>query len=123
MNNEEKVWNILEKLGLTVTVYNDLHADAVSINNKILVSGKILNSPEFVYVMAHEIAHFVLHTDHRCNSIKNEAEANRWAIKFLTADVDHIRSYVEFMQINGIPGKLLDMVQDVLTPIVLSRVE
>jgi len=123
MNNEEKVWNILEKLGLTVTVYNDLHAGAVTINNKILVSGKILNSPEFVYVMAHEIAHFVLHTDHRCNSIKNEAEANRWAIKFLTADVDHIRCYVEFMQINGIPGKLIDMVQDVLTPIVLSRVE
>ncbi|ORI39668.1 ImmA/IrrE family metallo-endopeptidase [Leuconostoc mesenteroides] len=123
MNNEEKVWNILEKLGLTVTVYNDLHADAVTINNKILVSGRILNSPEFVYVMAHEIAHFVLHTDHRSNSIKNEAEANRWAIKFLTTDVHHIRSYVEFMQINGIPGKLIDMVQDVLTPIVLSRVE
>lgn len=123
MNNEEKVWDILEKLGLTVTVYSNLHTDAVTVNNQILVSGRILNSPEFVYVMAHEIAHFVLHTDHRSNSIKNEAEANRWAIKFLTTDVHHIRSYVEFMQINGIPGKLLDMVQDVLTPIMLSRVE
>ncbi len=90
---------------------------------QILVSGRILNSPGFVYVMAHEIAHFVLHTDHRSNSIKNEAKANRWAIQFLASDVDHIRSYVEFMQINGIPGKLLDLVQYVLTPIVLSRVE
>jgi len=123
MNNEEKVWNILEKLGLTVTINNNLHADAITVDNQILISGRILNSPEFVYVMAHEIAHFVLHTDHRFNSIKSEAEANRWAITFLTTDVHHIRSYVEFMQINGIPGKLLDMVQDVLTPIMLSRVE
>jgi len=123
MNNEEKVWNVLEKLGLTVTVYDSLHADAVTVDKQILVSGTILNSTEFVYVMAHEVAHYVLHTDHRHNSIKNEAEANRWAIRFLTTDVHHIRSYVEFMQINGVPGKLLDMVQDVLTPIMLSRVE
>ena len=123
MNNEEKVWDALEKLGLTVTVYNNLHIEAVTVNKQILINGKVLNSPEFVYVVAHEIAHYILHTDHRANSIKCEAEANRWAIEFLTTDVHHIRSYVEFMQINGIPWKLLDMVQDVLTPIVLSRVE
>lgn len=130
MNNQEKVWALLEQLNIVVMYDANIKRQAVvtdfkelddTIHKVIIVNPKTLSSDKLPYFLAHEAAHLIL--GHKSNSIKHEAEANRWAIKFLASDVDHIRSYIEFMQINGIPGKLLDLVQDVLTPIVLSRVE
>lgn len=128
MNNQEKVWKLLEDLNIVVIYNNELTKEAIStkyqypdgsIKPIILINPLLVPQESLPYYLAHEAAHLILHHAH--NSIKNEAEANRWAIEFLARDIHHIRSYVEFMEINGIPNKLVDTVKDVVTPIVLSR--
>jgi len=128
MNNQEKVWKLLEDLNIVVVYNNELQRQALSTvvkdhngesNRIIIINQTLVPLENMPYFLAHEAAHLVLQHNH--NSIKNEAEANRWAIKFLACDIDHIRSYVEFMQLNGIPNKLVDTVKDIITPLVLSR--
>lgn len=130
MNNQEKVWKLLEDLDIVVIYSSKLNRTAVStrfsdtdgtVKSAIVINQTLITLDSMPYYLAHEAAHLVL--NHSRNSIKNEAEANRWAIKFLASDIHHIRSYVEFMQINGIPNKLIDTVKDVIMPLVLSRAE
>ena len=128
MNNQEKVWKLLEDLNIVVIYNSGLTKEAIStnyqfpdgsINPIILINPSLVPQENEPYYLAHEAAHLILHHTH--NSIKNEAEANRWAIAFLASDI-HIRSYIEFMEINGIPNKLVDTVKDVVTPLVRDRV-
>lgn len=128
MNNQEKVWKLLEDLNIVVIYNDELQRQALSTvvedNNGgskriIIINQTLVPLENMPYFLAHEAAHLILNHTH--NSIKNESEANRWAIQFLACDIDHIRSYVEFMQLNGIPNRLVDTVKDVITPLVLSR--
>ena len=128
MTTQEKVWKLLEDLNIVVIYNDELQRQALSAvvednnggsNRIIIINQTLVPLENMPYFLAHEAAHLILNHTH--NSIKNEAEANRWAIKFLACDIDHIRSYVEFMQLNGIPNRLVDTVKDVITPLVLSR--
>lgn len=89
MNNQEKVWKLLEDLKIVVIYNNELTKEAISTNYQypdgsikpmILINPLLVPQESLPYYLAHEVRHLILHHAH--NSIKNEAEANRWAIEF-----------------------------------------